>query len=181
MPAASLKCYPRRSGLSLLETIITLGLLSVVFGMVASLLFTGYRVVRAQDYKTQANQAVQLALVRICNEVREACKIVSTGNHVELLKIDPSANRFNKANRYDDVLRIRYEPNGEGLLLRIAGPPSGTSEVQTLADGIWGLTCSYNPGENFKVTLACNDANQNSVRTYTSEVFPMGLAPGVPP
>lgn len=165
-----------KRGLSLLETVITLGLLSVVFGMVASLLFTGYKVVRAQDYKTQANQAVQLALVRICNEVREACKIVSTGDHVELLKIDPSVNRFNKADRYADTLRVRYSLNGEGLLLRTAGPPSGTSEVQTLADGIWGINCTYDPGENFEIQLTCNDPSAG-IKTYFDEVFPMGLAP----
>ena len=178
----------RRLGLTLLEGVFALFLIGLVFGLVADLLFGAYKVLRFQANKNQANQAIQFALSRICSEIREAATIEGIGPEVKLLKVDASQANVGAsgldqpANRYRYTVRVRYYTDGFGLLLREVtpiSPAAGAPSVQTVAEGITGLSCvAVTPTKNFlglNVTLSLNDVNAG-VRNLSSVVLPMAAA-----
>ncbi|MBX3168575.1 MAG: prepilin-type N-terminal cleavage/methylation domain-containing protein [Candidatus Eremiobacteraeota bacterium] len=67
----------RKSGFSLLETLITIALVSLVFGMFMMLLRDSFTITRRMASKDEHRRAAQVALDRMLTEAREADTIQS--------------------------------------------------------------------------------------------------------
>ena len=168
---------------------MTLFLVASLMALIANLLFEAHKVLRYQEYRNQSNQAALLGINRICCEAREAAYIEQVGlNVLQLIKIDPTQNRFDPQaaptdppssnDRYRHLLRVRYRITGTGLLIRETGPASGGfTEVQTVVEGVVGLTTANSTATStLQVVLTTADQN-NQLKKTTSEVFLMGVAP----
>ena len=181
------KCNPKPRaprGLTLMEVLITLALLSVIFGIGADLLQGASKAIRVQNQKGQAGQALQLAMARICNEVRQCQNITAAdASQLELLVVDPNyptgpqpKDPYNPQNRFI----VRYTTDGQGNLMRaIRRESGGATDNQLVAEGIQGISCSWNPGTLpgvLSVALSVNDENIG-VRALKCEVFPMAVRP----
>lgn len=172
-------CSNSNSGLTLMEVLITLGLLSVLFGLGSQLLQGAFKTMRVQSQKGQANQAMQLALNRICCDVRQAQTFsVPDSTHLQLEILDPAypTGAF-KLNPYasQNLFVVVYSTDGQGTLLRTITPKSGgSSDIQALAQGIQGFGVVW-PSPTYsgtlEVSLSINDENLG-LRSITSQVFP---------
>lgn len=170
-------------GLTLLEVMITLALLLVVFGVVSELLRNVFRVLQAQSYKNQATQAVQLALNRMCCEVREASAIDSSPGTTLTLEItDPNyLSGSAPKDPYDpqNLFVVTYERNANNVLQRsIVAKSGGSTITQDLCDGIVGFQCAFNTTtpSTMNITLSVSSLN-NGVQPMSCEAFPMAVVP----
>lgn len=117
--------------MTLMEMMITLGLLTVIFGIGADLLQDAFKVLREQNYKGQANQAIQLAFNRMCCEVREATNLNTAGSNLLELELEnpnyasavpiPYSDPYNSNN----LVVVSYTTDGQGSLLRQSHLKSG--------------------------------------------------------
>lgn len=173
-------CSPeRRRAFTLLESLITVFLVMLVFGLVAELLIGAFRVTRFERNKSEATEAAQLALNRICCEVREAFKVEvnAAKNELTLTKFDASqtaAARF-EANRYQHALTIRYHVDSNSTLLRDL-QTSSTSDTHVVADGIQGARFEFvddDVHQNLLTTLSVSIKGQ--LKFISSEVAPMAF------
>jgi len=163
-----------RSGFSLLEAVITLLLVSIVFGVAADLLGDACRVMSFSRAKSNSIQAVQMGLARMCGEAREAFELDGTGTELALLKIDPGGDRFPASapsvwNPYAFQVRVRYFTSGGKLWREV-----DSANPQLVADGITGLSAQVRPGKSLELSLTLLE--DRVVRTLTTRV----RTPGVP-
>ena len=163
-----------RKGFTLLEAVITLMLVSVVFGVAADILGDACRVMSFSRAKSNSTQAVQQGLTRICAEAREAFQIDGTGLELALLKVDPAADRFpatapGTRSPYTHQLRVRYYTSGGQLCREVDG------SQQVVADGVTGLMCQVLPGGSLEVSLTLLE--DRVVRTLTTQVRTPAVAP----
>lgn len=152
MSRASRLSTGRSRGFTLLEAVITLLLVSVVFGLAADILGDACRVMTFSRAKSNSIQAIQQGLARIAAEAREAFQIDGTGDELVLLKVDPSVDRFTGPavwNPYAAQLRVRYYVAGGQLLREVDGAGG-----QLVADGVSGLACAVRPGGSLEVSLS---------------------------
>lgn len=164
----------RSRGFTLLEAVITLMLVSVVFGVAADILGDACRVMSFSRAKSNSTQAVQQGLTRICAEAREAFKIDGTGIELALLKVDPTPQRFPSPappnwSPYTHQLRVRYYTSGGQLCRDVDGIK------QVVADGVTGLRCRTLPGGSLEVSLTLLE--DRVVRTLTTQVRTPAVAP----
>lgn len=161
-----------KKGFTLLETLITITLVSLVFGMFVLLLRDSFRLSRKMASKDEARRVAQVALDRMLTEAREADEILAGPNtRLNLTKvyaqdqdrcpagqsyplpegyplppapaIDPTFTPF-KLNTRRQVL---YRLAPDGSLLRETGPVGGTvSNGLQLATGLTGLRCDWGVG-----------------------------------
>ena len=170
-----------RSGFTLLESMITVLLVMLVFGLVSDLLLGSYQVMRVQRQRTEAAEAAQLALTRIINELREAARleVVASPPSVTLWKVNAAreAERVTAPNRLQHMVRVRYSLDAESNLLRdVEDLTSGTTAQHLVANNIAGLTVSTTPdSDNVIVTL--NVQVNGVLRPITSEVAPLATLP----
>lgn len=151
----------------------------LVFGLVADLLIGAFQVTRYERQKMEASEAGQLALTRICCEVREACKVEvnPAKNELMLTKFDvgqTAAARF-EPNRYQHLLHVRYYRDSNSTLLRDVQSGAGTA-THVVADGIQGATFEFfndDIHENLLVTLSISIKGQ--LKPISSEVAPMAF------
>jgi len=178
------KCSRRRA-FTLVETLITVLLVMMIFGMVADLLSKSYRVARVQRQKNEAAEAAQLALTRLICELREACKVeLSAGQEVTFYKVN-AARTFDPAmlandNRYHENLKVRYHLDAAGTLIRdletYTNSALQSTQSDVVADNIQGLSVSQDPNtQNFVVVLAVNV--RGILRSVSSEVAPLAVLP----
>lgn len=166
---------PDRKAFSLLEAVITLLLVSIVFGVAADLLGDACRVMSFSRAKSNSVQAVQMALTRMAAEAREAFKIDRTGTELVLLKIDPGGDRFPTTppaawSPYTYQVSVRYFPQGGQLWREVDG-----ANTQLVADGITGLATRNLPGQALEISLTLLE--DRIVRTLTTQVRTLGVAP----
>lgn len=170
-----------RKAFTLLESLITVLLVMLVFGLVADLLIGALRVARFQKQKVEAAEAGQLALNRILCEMREACKIetITAGDpEVVFHKFDAThtLDARTEKNRYAHTLRIRYYRDSLGTLLRDVEPSSGGLQTHVVADGIKGMSFEEDAvTKNIKVNLSVDIKGE--LRTISSEVAPLAALP----
>lgn len=163
----------KRSGFTLAETMITLFLIALIFGVVAALIQNGYRVLSFQSKKERSTLAAQVALDRLCSELREATAVDSTGPTLEFRKVDKSVTgRFDTASPPTDypfgsLITVRYSTDGQGFLLRQAG---GQSAV--LAEGVSGFNCTLT-GARMEIALGVQE--QTLLRSLSTVVLLPGL------
>lgn len=69
-----------RRAFSLLETLITIAMVALAFGLFMVLLHDSLKVARHQAAKDEARRAAQIGLDRILTEAREACEWISVPN-----------------------------------------------------------------------------------------------------
>jgi type II secretory pathway pseudopilin PulG len=177
-------------GFTLVEAMVTLGLLLVVFGAISELLAGTFNVMRAQSYKNQATQAMQLALTRMCCEVRECCNVTSptngnSGGTLTLQIVDPnypSAAPPQNLNPYDthNIFLVTYSfQSATGVLQRsIVSAAGGATTTQDLVEGVTGFTCAYNTtyAATVNISLSVNDF-ANGIKTISSQAFPIAVVP----
>lgn len=178
----SFKCSRKRA-FTLLETLITVLLVMMIFGMVADLLTKSYRVTRVQREKNEASEAAQLALTRLTCELREACKVdLSAGQEVTFYKVNAarSLDTATAVNRYSETLKVRYHLDANATLLRDVETYTNTTLQNTqsyvVADNIRGLSVSQDPNtQNLIVVMAVNVGS--TVRAVSGEVAPLAVLP----
>ncbi len=171
-------CFPKR-GFTLLESLITVFLVMLVFGLVAELLIGAFQVTRYERQKMAASEAAQLALTRICCEVREACKVEvnASKDELRLSKFDVSqaaVARF-EPNRFQHLIQIRYYKDNNAILLRDV-QVGATTDTHVVADGIQGARFEFvndDVHENLLTTLTISIKGQ--LKAITSEVAPMAF------
>jgi type II secretory pathway pseudopilin PulG len=179
-----LKCSPKHRGIggfTLLESLITVFLVMLVFGLVAELLIGALKVTRFERQKVEAAEAGQLALSRMLCEVREACKIDTSlfPNELILYKFNASQTLAARSepNRYRYTLKVRYYLDSVGTLLRDVAEPSVATETHVVADGIRGLqVVEDGTTKNIQISLTTNDA-KGQLRVISSEVAPLAVMP----
>ncbi len=172
-------CFLRPRAFTLLESLITVFLVMLVFGLVAELLIGAFQVTRYERQKMEASEAGQLALSRVCCEVRESCKVEVNGAYDELTltKFDVSKTdlaRF-EPNRFQHVLKVRYYLDNNSTLLREV-QAGATTDTHVVADGIQGVRFEfYNNDihENLLTTMSVSIKGQ--LKSMTSEVAPMAF------
>jgi type II secretory pathway pseudopilin PulG len=168
-----------------METLITMLLVMMIFGMVADLLSKSYRVARVQRQKNEAAEAAQMALTRLTGELREACKVdFSAGQEVTLYKVNAArtldVTMLPEVNRYRENLKVRYHLDASSTLLRevetytLSALESTQSYV--VADNIQGLNVSQDPNtQNIIVAMTVNV--RGVLRIVSSEVAPLAVLP----
>lgn len=167
----------RRRAFTLLETLITVTLVSLVFGMFVLLLRDSFMLTRRMASKDEARRVAQVALDRMLTEAREADEILpGPTNQLSLTKVyAPDADRCPAPISYPlpqdypmpaspspvaftpfaplTRRQVLYRLAPGGSLLRETCPVGGTpaSGLQ-LASGLTGLSCGWAGG----TTLAAN-------------------------
>lgn len=151
----------------------------LVFGLVAELLIGAFQVTRYERQKMEASEAGQLALTRICCEVREACKVEvnAAKNELMLAKFDVSqtvAARF-ESNRFQHLIHVRYYRDSNSTLLRDV-QAGATTDTHVVADGVQGARFEFindDVHENLLTTLSISIKGQ--LKSITGEVAPMAF------
>ncbi|MGE0491279.1 MAG: hypothetical protein AB7S38_18870 [Vulcanimicrobiota bacterium] len=166
-------CSRRNRGLTLAEAVFALTLVALVLGLAAGMMREAYRVVRFGETKSRTVQAVQTGLDRMACEVREAHDIQVPVGELRLQKVDPSAPRFTgPPGTWDPTqpgLEVHYRVvNGD--LRREAGPSGGPYQSQIIAEGIYGLSCSFTASRNLSIQVAVDERTR--IRSFTREVNP---------
>ena len=161
----------KRYAFTLLETLITITLVSLVFGMFVLLLRDSFQLTRRMASKDEARRAAQVALDRMLTEAREADGIVTTStNQLSMTKVyasdadrcpapvsyplpetyplpvPPPAIAFTP---FDPPMRrqVLYRLGSDGGLLRETGPGTGAvGNPLRLAGGLSGLHCDWAAG-----------------------------------
>lgn len=161
----------RRLGFSLVETLITILLVSLVFGMFVLLLRDSFRIARRMGSKDSARRVAQVALDRMLTEAREADGITGLpGSQLTLTKVyAPDSARCPAPLSYplpegypmaappgelpfspfDPAMRrqVRYRLAPDGGLLRETGPEGGSlGNGLQLASGLSGIGCDWASG-----------------------------------
>ena len=177
-------CFPkgrRWLAFTLLESLITVLLVSLVFGLIAELLISSFRVTRFERQKMEAAEAGQLALSRILGETREACRVDTTGfpNELVLYKFNPAhtLDARNEPNRFRYLLKIRYYLDPNGALLRdVSDLTAGTVDTHLMLERLVGRSFTQDPTtKNILITLTVDINGQP--RPYSSEVTPQAYIP----
>jgi type II secretory pathway pseudopilin PulG len=178
-------CSPERRrrwrAFSLMETLVTVLMVMMIFGLVADLLSGALRVARVQRQKTEAAEVVQLALTRLLSELREASQIDYAGTEVTFYKFNAARTEVaaTEPNRFRYTLKVRYHLNSENTLLRTVEEwesASLSSATHVVADGVRGFSVTEDSGTGNAVVALTVDIG-GALRTLTSEVAPMGVAP----
>lgn len=148
-----------RRGFSLLETLVTLLLVSLVFGLVMNLITQGLRTFRASNEKDEAAQAANVALDRLICELREASSMLAptvaapTASQIEFVKVDPaSTTRIPNPLPVplpgswdpDDPafhLAVRYRVDNQQLVRDVGPPGAAYQESSALGSQVSGLQC----------------------------------------
>lgn len=163
----------RTRGFTLVETLITILLVSLVFGLFVLLLRDSFRLTRRLANKDSALRLVQVALDRMLTEAREADAITGLpGSQLNLTKVYAAdADRCPAPLSYPlpqgypmpappaevafapfaNGLRrqVTYRLTPEGALLRESGPVGGPlAGGLELATGLSGLNCQWAGGLN---------------------------------
>lgn len=178
--------------MSLIEILITLGLVGIVMFMSSQLFQRTYRTMRMIDAKEKVRQAGRLGLSRISSELREATSLVGIGpSSLSFEKINPSAVAvpptpepipvgdifvppvYDAAAAYPDETRlvITYRLDGELLIRTVAEKQGGESNSQVIVSDINYFQCFENPdvkGE-FTVTVTVLDGSQ--AKSLSSKVL----------
>ena len=163
-----------RRGFTILETLITITLVSLVFGMFVLLLRDSFQLTRRLASKDEARRVAQVALDRILTEAREADEIVAGPiDRLNLTKVyaqdaercpapvsyplpesypvpapPPALLTFTP---FDPNTRrqVLYRLSPEGSLLRETGPVGGAvGNGLQLARGLTGLRCDWASNPN---------------------------------
>lgn len=180
----------KQKAFTLLEALITMALVSTVFGILVVLLKDASKVVSVSNQKDAARTAGQIGLERVCNELWEATAVdspstVGSGSStLTFEKVDPtSTNRlptpiptppgtFNFADP-SFHLTVTYTLTGNRFI-RSVGPRGGapTSHMQ-VAENVVGFTCTpFGPGQyDVRFTIEVD----NSLYSYYSTVSVPGL------
>ena len=161
-----------------MESLITVLLVMLVFGLVADLLLGAYRITRSQREKMEPAEAGQMALQRITCELREACRLETTlpASEGTFYKFNAArtADARSEANRYRYVLKIRYYLDSQGTLLRDVQENSGAPMTHVVADNIRGILVEpSSESQNVVVTLAVEVRGR--LRRLVSEVALLGV------
>lgn len=161
----------RARGFTLIETLITILLVSLVFGLFVLLLRDSFHLTRRMANKDSALRLVQVALDRMLTEAREADGITGLpGNQLHLTKVyaadadrcpaplsyplplgypmpaPPASIAFSP---FANGLRrqVAYRLTVDGALLRETGPVGGSlAGGLELATGLSGLNCQWAAG-----------------------------------
>ncbi|MBS2037857.1 hypothetical protein JST97_22925 [bacterium] len=174
-------CNPERRAFTLLESLITVLLVSLVFGLIAELLISSFRVTQFERQKMEAAEAAQLALNRILGETREACRVDETGfpNEIVLYKFNPSHTLDARLdpNRFTYLLKVRYYLDPNGALLRdVTDMTAGTTDTHLVMGALAGRSFAEDPlTKNIQVTLTVSINGKN--RPYSGEVAPQAFIP----
>jgi len=165
----------------LLESLITVFLVMLVFGLVAELLISAFQVTRFEREKMQAAEAGQLALNRIQCEVRESCKVEIGGTDKELTLTKFNARYVDDSrlltNRFRYLLKIHYYVDANSTLIRdVEDLFNGGTQTHVVADGIQGARFEWAPdSDNLVTTLSVSVRGQ--LRSISSEVCPQAFIP----
>jgi type II secretory pathway pseudopilin PulG len=176
-----LTCSRKRNAFTLLESLITVLLVSLVFGLIAELLISSFRVTEFERQKMEAAEGAQLALNRILGESREACRIDTSvfPNEIILYKFNPAHTLDARADssRYNYLLKVRYYLDPNGTLLRdVTDMTAGTTDTHLVMDHLAGRNFAEDPNtKNIQVSLSVSINGKN--RTYSGEVAPMAYVP----
>ena len=164
----------KRRAFTLLETLITITLVSLVFGMFVLLLRDSFQLTRRLASKDEARRVAQVALDRMLTEAREADEILAgPNNQLNLTKVyAPDVDRCPAPVSYplpenyplpvppavvttftpfapNTRRQVLYRLSPQGALLRETGAVAGpVANGLQLASGLTGLRCEWAGGPN---------------------------------
>lgn len=158
----------KRQGFTIIETLITIALVSLVFGMFMVLLQDSFSISRRMASRDEARRVAQVALDRILTEAREADSILSGPNtQLNLTKVyAPDADRCPAPESYplpdsyplpaapaarpfapfdaDNRRQVLYRLGSGGNLERLTGKVGeAVANPLVLANGLNGFRCDW--------------------------------------
>lgn len=164
------------SGHSLLEALVSLALVSVLLGVVASLMRdTSILMRRATD---DGLAALQTALALISSDLRSAYQINQCdGLALEIVRIDPwdTARLPNplptpeepfKMHGSDASIQVRYYQSGTSLKCKTTYSDGAFDDLEAVSDVLGFSASRVNPGL-IELTVSTQDKNSNPVRVIT--------------
>ncbi|MCA9778762.1 MAG: type II secretion system protein [Candidatus Eremiobacteraeota bacterium] len=181
----------RSTGFTLLETLVSIGMIAMVMAFTGLLFHRSFQVLRLLDEKERTRQAARMGLDRIAGELREAIDIRDASSAVEFEKIDPTATiveppkppeevpddyeppAYGPAQAYPDSARliVRYETINENLIRTVKKKNGGAAVSQVVVAGVNSFTCEEaedNVGEII-VTVAVVDNRR--IKTVSGKVL----------
>ncbi|MFN8613722.1 MAG: type II secretion system protein [Vulcanimicrobiota bacterium] len=174
---------------TLLEALVTLGLVAVVFGALMIMLLQAFRIARKSSDKTVTAEAAELGLERMSSEAREALLILNpvvgaTDTQLVFKKVNPDnsvTNRLPNTPPAPDttaiwdpftptyLLKVRYSLSGEQLM-REVGPAVGPSTATMRLCERTRYLKVIRPESNH-LTLELSVQDGQLVTAYTTEVI----------
>ena len=178
-------------GFTLLETVVSIGMVAMVLAFTGLLFHRSFNVLRLLDDKERTRQAARMGLGRIASELREATKINGAGDYVEFEKIDPTAVIVVPPDEPDPVeddseppkygpdeaypasarLVVRYETRDENLIRRVKRKSSGSYTDQVVVAGVNAFTVAEVEGNVGEVTIEVAVLDNRRVTTVAGRVL----------
>lgn len=120
----SLWLRKRLKAATLIEALLTLGIVFAVFGVACQLLNEYVRIITSAEIKASSLTTMQVALQQMLGDVRQASTVITpTGTtpdmDLKFLRTDPAANWAAKT----PLVEVHYYLDPDGRLMRAAGPP----------------------------------------------------------
>lgn len=183
----------RPPGVSLLEALITLGLVGMLLGLCGSLLVGYFRVLKFSAAKDNSWLAAQVGIQRSVGELRETVAVITpspggTATELRFRKLDPGATDPDNSAwlpkpipspvpvAFDPyppglLLEVCYRSLGDGRLIREVGPAgSAPTSTESLCEGVSGFRCDSLADGSYLLVVSVQE--EKLVRTLTSRALP---------
>jgi hypothetical protein len=161
-PAADLAPRPaaaRRQGVCIVELRLALGILAIIGGTLATMLFATSRGSRSGADLRRRNLKVEVVSARIDSAVRSSCRILAAGNSFLVLWLGES--RQNSVPDLSEICRIEWNAGSKQLRYWSAKP---------------GLTDAENTAYTFTTDFATTTAALASDARFPMQVWGRNLA-----
>ncbi|MGJ7920538.1 prepilin-type N-terminal cleavage/methylation domain-containing protein [Neobacillus sp. LXY-4] len=129
-------------GLTLLELLITLALVSMVLLMATSVHLFGQKQMNSQSNEVQNQSNVRLALNIVTKEIRKASSVsvannVLTINGTDVYKLENNILKKNNQTLISNIQQFTITKTDEKLTVKIANTPSNNHPQTTLSTTIY--------------------------------------------
>ena len=127
--AAAPRRAPRRHAVSLVELILALGILAIIGGTLATMLFATSRGSQSGTDLRRRNLKVEVISARIDSAVRSSCRILASGDSFLVLWLGET--RQNSLPDLSEICRIDW--NNAAKQLRCSSASPGLTDAQNIA------------------------------------------------
>lgn len=180
-----------RRGFTLLETVVSIGMVAMVMAFTGLLFHRSFNVLRLLDDKERSRQAARMGLDRITSELREATAIINSGDSVVFEKIDPTAvivepdpvptpindlsvpPLYSPQIAYPNSARlvVRYQTIEENLIRGVRQKTSSSFTEQVVVAGVNAFTVSEVEGNTGEVLVEVSIVDNGRVKTVSGRVL----------
>jgi type II secretory pathway pseudopilin PulG len=160
----------RRTGLSLVEVMISLGIAAMLLTASAAAFHASSAVVQNNDEFSRATQAARVSLHQILTQVRRGSVQLASGDHWITLTMPPAAGEATGKN-----VTYRYRPESQQLVL--VTNYDATDPDYVLASNVSEMLFDVEPGTDYtSAPCVANVTVTIRVRVGDNDVFLSGAA-----